>query len=126
MSTIETILSTIKDTLTASALREHIAMLKDQILILEKKLLACESHVTRLNSENNALKTENLELKMQWQAIEQGNKREADADICQHCNQPAGQLLEIKPHRLFGDVGYKERFYICRNCGKNYDREQAP
>lgn len=126
MGTIDTVIATLKDTFAATALREHIAMLKDQILILEKKLLTSKLLVSKLNCENDALKAEKLEFQTQLQAINERKKGESDTDMCQHCNQPAGKLLYIKPHRLFGDVGYKERFYVCDNCGKNYEREQAP
>lgn len=51
------------------------------------------------------------------------NQISGAGDVCPFCSKPAGELIEIKPHKLFGDAGIKVKYYKCGSCGENYDKE---
>lgn len=45
------------------------------------------------------------------------------ADRCPYCRFEAGELLDMKPHRIFGEAGINIGSYKCENCGKEYEKE---
>lgn len=51
------------------------------------------------------------------------DKMSGSGELCPYCKQPTLQLLEIKPHKLFGDAGLKVGFYKCNNCKKDFEKE---
>jgi hypothetical protein len=54
------------------------------------------------------------------------DKMSGSGELCPFCNQPANNLLEIKPHEIFGDAGLKIGVYKCNNCNKIFEREIDP
>lgn len=102
---------------SATILRDHVALFKDQLAILKEKF-------SILESENETLKAENENLKTQIEEIMRD--KNIEGDLCPYCRQPRGQLMELKPHKIFGDVGVKVGFYNCTNCEKQYDKDHEP
>lgn len=100
--------NSIKDREMASHFREIqslLAQLQSDIFQLQQKLLDCEKEKAILEQKLN---------------------EQRGGEVCPFCRRPAGNLLKIEPHQLFGDVGVKTGYYKCRNCQKEYDREIQP
>ena len=95
------------------------AALVQQIQSLHQTVIGANSE---LLSENAKLKAENAELK------KQPAKLTAPADPCPYCRRQTGELIDLKPHRQkdLSEIGVKEAFYRCSNCGKEYDKEIEP
>lgn len=51
------------------------------------------------------------------------DKISGSGELCPYCQQPAGKLLEIKPHPVTGDLGVNVYYYECTNCHKKFDRQ---
>jgi len=51
------------------------------------------------------------------------DKMSGSGELCPYCKQPTLQLLEIKPHKLFGEAGLKVGSYKCNNCKKDFKKE---
>ena len=98
------------------------AVLREQISTLEKEMATLKAKVAILEPENAELKAENAELKAKLQKIE--SNKTIHGDICPYCQHPNGKLLNIQPHKHFGEMGLKVYYYQCENCGKKYDRER--
>lgn len=47
----------------------------------------------------------------------------ATADQCPYCRFEAGELLSMKPHRIFGEAGINVASYKFENCRKEYEKE---
>jgi DNA-directed RNA polymerase subunit RPC12/RpoP len=41
----------------------------------------------------------------------------ATGERCPKCNNRTFQIVSTKPHKIFGDMGAKEREYKCSACG---------
>lgn len=51
------------------------------------------------------------------------DKMSGSGELCPFCKQPTLRLLEIKPHKIFGDAGLKVGFYKCDNCKEEVENE---
>lgn len=100
------------------------AVLRERVAEQEKKMTVLEKENTILKAENTVLKAENAKLIAQLQQIHE--EQTVQGDICPYCRQRKGQLLNLVPHKIFGDVGVKTGFYRCANCNKEYDKEIQP
>lgn len=109
---------------SATILREQLALFKDQLCILKEKFSDVVSENEALKSKCAALTKENAELKDQLQMIKE--QQNPNGDPCPYCRQPGGQLVDLKPHPIFGEVGLKVGYYECAKCGKTYDKQQKP
>lgn len=56
--------------------------------------------------------SENTELKEKITAI-----KSATGELCPKCNNRTFEIISTKPHKIFGDLGSKEREYKCSSCG---------
>jgi len=61
------------------------------------------------------------ELEKRLEAIEK--QISGTGDVCPYCRKPTGNLIEIKPDRLMGDLGVNIEYYQCGNCGKHYEKK---
>ena len=98
-----------------SNIKEIFALIKELIkkgatLEAQQKIIELEEKVLLLQEENIKLKKENLSLREQLENWEKG-------DRCPRCRQRTWNLIESKPHPIFGDVGVLERKYQCSECG---------
>jgi uncharacterized protein with PIN domain len=107
---------------SSTILRDHLALFKDQVVLLEKKSALLETENTMLKAENEKLKLENQQLKIQIQQNKE--KNQVKGDLCPYCQERTGKLIDIRPHKIFGEVGLKVGYYHCEKCGKEYDKEQ--
>lgn len=87
-------------------------MVKDINELLEKipiwkKLIATPTRVDELEKRIIALE----------------KKFSGSGGQCPYCKQPTGNLLEIKPDPVMGDLGVRRYYYECNNCHKKFDRE---
>lgn len=57
-------------------------------------------------------------------ALEEAIKR-APGPKCHSCGGEL-ELLEERPHQMFGEVGWKELVYKCAACGRSTTRELDP
>ena len=91
------------------------AVLRERLADKDAEIAICKAKVASLEAENAALKAH-------LQKIENG--KTIHKDICPFCQQPNGQLKDIRPHKIFGDHGVKVFYYKCDGCGREYDKEQ--
>jgi len=55
--------------------------------------------------------SENAEMKEQLHSL-----TSASGEKCPKCNNRTFELISTKPHPVFGEVGAKERTYVCSVC----------
>jgi uncharacterized protein with PIN domain len=91
--------------------------------VLREQLSALEKEMATLKAKVAILELENADLKAKLQKI--NSNKTIQRDICPYCKQPSGDVVDIKPHPTFPEVGMKIYYYQCRNCGKKYDRERT-
>lgn len=58
------------------------------------------------------LVSENTELKERLSSL-----TSATGERCPKCNNLTFEIISTKPHKIFGDMGAKEREYKCSGCG---------
>ena len=58
------------------------------------------------------LMSENSELIQKIQTL-----TSATGERCPKCNNLTFEIISTKPHKIFGDMGTKEREYKCSGCG---------
>lgn len=56
--------------------------------------------------------SENAELKEKIRSL-----TSATGERCPKCNNLTFEIISTKPHRIFGNMGAKEREYKCSGCG---------
>ncbi len=98
-----------------SNIKEIFALIKELIkkgatLEAQQKIMELEEKVLLLQEENIKLRKENLLLTQQLEDSEKG-------DRCPRCKQRTWNLIESKPHPIFGQMGSLERKYQCSECG---------
>lgn len=105
------LISTISTTITlATRLREISKNIEDAEF---KNLLAdlsLELADTKLKIAD--LINENTELKEKLNSLTSAN-----GELCPKCNNRTFEIISTKPHKIFGDMGAKEREYECSGCG---------
>lgn len=89
---------------------------------LREKLVDYENQMTSMESENLSLKKENIDLKTKLYEIEKENQGEK----CPYCKRSTGELVEIKPHSMLGDIGVKIYHYKCGSCEREFDVQSKP
>jgi len=99
MEPFDTIDKWISEHGSASILRDHIALLKSQMSAKDAEI-------------KNLQKVE--------------NNRAVSDDTCPYCQQQKGKLIDIRPNDELGELGVKNRYYKCENCGKEYNITQIP
>ncbi len=72
---------------------------------LESQLAQAKAQATDLLEEKGKLEKKLIKIK------------ESSGDICPKCKSNTYNLSESRPHPLFGEVGMKERTYLCSTCG---------
>jgi hypothetical protein len=98
------------------------AVYRERIADFERKMTTLETENRELKAKIIVLEAENAELKTKLQKI--NDSKTFHKDICPFCQQPNGQLKDIRPHKIFGDHGVKVFYYKCDGCGREYDKEQ--
>jgi regulator of replication initiation timing len=83
---------------------------KGATLEAQQKIIELEETVISLQEENFRLRAENLSLRQQLELSEKGER-------CPKCRKGTWNLVESKPHPLFGPAGALERTYKCSECG---------
>jgi hypothetical protein len=61
------------------------------------------------------------ELEKRLKGIE--DRMSGTGELCPYCKQPTLELIEIRPHAIFGDAGLKKHIYKCNNCSKPYEKD---
>lgn len=107
-----------------SNIKETFALIKELIkkgatLEEQQKIMQLEKEVFSLQEENIKLKKENLSLREQLEDWEKG-------DRCPRCKQRTWNLIESKPHPIFGQMGSLERKYQCSECGFTENQKFNP
>jgi regulator of replication initiation timing len=83
---------------------------KGATLEAQQKIIELKETVISLQEENFRLRGENLSLRQQLELSEKGER-------CPKCRKGTWNLVESKPHPLFGLAGGLERTYKCSECG---------
>ncbi len=110
------IISTVSSAITlATRLREiskniEDAEFKNVLADLSLELAETKMKMSELLVENAALKEKLHSL------------ASASGERCPKCNNKTFQIISTKPHRIFGDMGTKEREYQCSSCGSAESR----
>ena len=114
---------------SATILKERIDLAKDKYLLLEDKneslldkINILESKVEILDSENQTL---HLNLIQAEDKVRKLNKKisvvhnvNPDGYICDHCASPSLKRTGSRPDPMFGEVGIKQKVFICNECDK--------
>lgn len=111
--------------------RERIEFLALRVTSLEKEYSVLEAKYSILEAKYSSLEKENLQLKEQIGVLEIKiqlieREQEGEYDKCPYCRRPKGQLMRLELHPIMGDLGFKTGYYVCQNCGKEYDQEHEP
>ena len=114
---------------SATILKERISLVNDKYSFLEKKNVAlCQENET-LKKENEILTAENQTLKLNLQQAEQKRRQleeqiskihsnNPDGYVCDHCASPSLTRTGSRPDPTFGDLGIKQKVFLCDTCGK--------
>jgi len=107
-----------------STIKESFETIKELIkkgatLEAQKKIIELEEKVISLQEENLQLRRENLTLKHQVELLEMGER-------CPKCRKGIWNLIESKPHPIFGKMGALERKYQCSECGFTENQKFSP
>ena len=76
----------------------------------QQKIVELKESMISLQEENLKLREVNLSLKQRLDVWEKG-------DRCPKCRIGSWDLIESKPHPIFGEMGTLERRYQCSECG---------
>jgi hypothetical protein len=96
---------------------------KDIIDLMDKKMALLTNENTELKTKVGALEIEVRQLRGQ---LGNTHPTQQPADTCPFCRHATGELVDLKPHDIFGDHGVKVGYYQCSNCGKKYDKQIRP
>jgi hypothetical protein len=96
---------------------------KDVIDLMEKKLALLTSENTELSAKVGVME---IELRQLRTLLDHQHPVTKSADACPYCRRAAGELLDLKPHDIFGGHGVKVGYYKCGSCGKKYDKQIQP
>ncbi|WP_417560145.1 hypothetical protein [Marinomonas sp.] len=105
------LISTVSSAITlASRLREiskniEDAEFKNLLADLSLELADAKLKIADLISEN-------ADLREKFQHL-----TSATGEKCPKCNNRTFEIISTKPHKIFGDMGAKEREYRCSGCG---------
>lgn len=113
--------------------RELLLPIREKIQQVERDQFEAEKthhrEMTDLKSQHEEQKSELNRQLSQLQAELVAAKRKpaasptVPADRCPYCRFEAGELVGMKPHRIFGEAGVNVGDYKCGNCGKQYEKE---
>ena len=91
-----------------SNIKEIFEALKE--LIKKGATLEAQKKIIELEEKVILLQKENLALKHKIEVMEKGER-------CPKCKKPAWNLIDSKPHSIFGVTGVLERTFKCSECG---------
>lgn len=113
--------------------RELLLPIREKIQQVERDQFEAEkSHHREMTDLKSQHEKEHSELNRQLRQLEAelvAAKRKPAAgpavpkDRCLYCRFESGELLSMRPHHIFGDLGTNVGTYKCENCGKEYEKE---
>lgn len=114
---------------SATILKERIALANDKYELLEQKNKILEDSKSVLEKKVEALEKENqtawLSLQEAKQKIKQLEEKISRSQIsnpegyvCDHCGSPLLKRIGSRPDPTFGDLGIKQKLFVCNECGK--------
>lgn len=113
--------------------RELLLPIREKIQQVERDQFEAEkSHHREMTDLKSQHEKEHSELNRQLRQLEAelvAAKRKPAAgpavpkDRCPYCRFESGELLSMRPHRIFGEAGVNVGDYKCENCGKEYEKE---
>ena len=101
---------------TAGVKKDVIDLQAAKLLILTDELAAARKRATQFELDYNNLKMQ----------LERLHPIQKPADTCPFCRRATGDLIQLKPHDIFGDHGVKVGYYKCSSCGQKYDKQIKP
>ncbi len=114
---------------SAVILKERISLANDKYSMLEEKNSTLNQKIEILETENQKLKTENQTFKLNLQQAEQKRRQleeqiskihnsNPEGYVCDHCASTSLTRTGSRPDPMFGDMGVKQKLFICDACGK--------
>ena len=85
----------------------------------QQRIIELKENMISLQEDNLKLREENLSMKQQLEVWEKGER-------CPKCRKGIWNLIESKPHPIFGQTGVLERKYQCSECGFAENQKYNP
>ncbi|SDX05609.1 hypothetical protein [Nitrosomonas communis] len=102
--------------------KEQLLLLKDKIVAYENELSTCRRKISaladvicHLESEIHNLKLKNRVLNEKVESLHNANPH---GHRCRHCGSIKLKRMGGEPHKIFGDIGIVDTFFICLDCEK--------
>ena len=99
---------------SSTVLKERLSILKDSYVEIEKARSDLETEKGLLQSENSTLKEHVAELETELQQLKSGALA---TYVCDYCGSPELKRIGSRPDPTFGDLGVKQKVFVCSECG---------
>ena len=119
---IEIIEKLINEHGSMETLQKQLLLLRDQIVAYENELCVWRIKTSALADLMCTLESEIQNLKLENRAliekIESFHNANPHGHQCRHCGSIKLKRMGGEPHKIFGDIGIADTFFICLDCEK--------